>query len=37
MSDLADRAAVVEAFDCPMCQAPAGSVCRTRGGKVAPE
>ncbi|WP_425465658.1 zinc finger domain-containing protein [Nonomuraea turkmeniaca] len=23
--------------DCPMCEAPAGSTCRTRGGKVAPK
>jgi DNA invertase Pin-like site-specific DNA recombinase len=37
MSDLADPAAAVEAFDCPTCQAPAGSACRTRGGKVAPK
>ncbi|MER5326404.1 recombinase family protein [Streptosporangium roseum] len=37
MSDLADPAAAVEAFDCPMCEAPAGSACRTRGGKVAPK
>ncbi|GGQ35919.1 recombinase family protein [Streptosporangium pseudovulgare] len=37
MSDLDDPAAAVEAFDCPTCQAPAGSACRTRGGKVAPK
>lgn len=37
MSDLADPAAAVESFDCPMCEAPAGSACRTRGGKVAPK
>ncbi|MFI9561454.1 recombinase family protein [Nonomuraea endophytica] len=32
-----DSAAAIEVFDCPMCQAPAGSACRTRGGKVAPK
>jgi DNA invertase Pin-like site-specific DNA recombinase len=37
MSDLADPAAAVERFDCPTCSAPAGSSCRTRGGKVAPK
>ncbi|MFI6909999.1 recombinase family protein [Nonomuraea sp. NPDC050394] len=37
MSELADRAAAVERFDCPMCAAPAGSPCRTRGGKIAPK
>ncbi|MGS2642290.1 zinc finger domain-containing protein [Streptosporangium sp. LJ11] len=37
MSEPADPAAAVEAFDCPMCEAPAGSACRTRGGKVAPK
>ncbi|GAB7029540.1 recombinase family protein [Streptomyces sp. NPDC021749] len=37
MSELADPAAVVERFDCPTCSAPAGSTCRTRGGKVAPK
>jgi DNA invertase Pin-like site-specific DNA recombinase len=37
MTELADPAAAVEAFDCPMCAAPAGSACRTRGGKVAPK
>ncbi len=36
MSDLANPAAV-DAFGCPMCAAPAGSACRTRGGKVAPK
>jgi DNA invertase Pin-like site-specific DNA recombinase len=35
MTELADPAAAVEQFDCPMCEAPAGSTCRTRGGKVA--
>ncbi|WEH29138.1 recombinase family protein [Streptomyces sp. AM 3-1-1] len=31
-----DRAAsAVERHDCPNCDAPAGSVCRTRGGKTA--
>ncbi|MFG2895190.1 recombinase family protein [Streptomyces sp. NPDC048248] len=31
-----DQAAVaVERHDCPNCDAPAGSVCRTRGGKTA--
>jgi DNA invertase Pin-like site-specific DNA recombinase len=33
----ADPAVAVEQFDCPMCEAPAGSTCRTRGGKVAPK
>lgn len=37
MAELADPAAAVEQFDCPMCEAPAGSACRTRGGKVAPK
>jgi DNA invertase Pin-like site-specific DNA recombinase len=37
MSDLAESAAAVERFTCPTCQAPAGSACRTRGGKVAPK
>ncbi|MEV5503652.1 recombinase family protein [Nonomuraea fuscirosea] len=37
MTELADPAAAVEQFDCPMCEAPAGSTCRTRGGKVAPK
>ncbi|MFI7640417.1 recombinase family protein [Nonomuraea sp. NPDC049400] len=37
MTDLVDPAAAVEQFDCPMCAAPAGSACRTRGGKVAPK
>ncbi|MER6950927.1 recombinase family protein [Nonomuraea sp. NPDC000554] len=37
MSDLADPAAAVEGFDCPTCKAPAGSACRTRGGKVTPK
>jgi DNA invertase Pin-like site-specific DNA recombinase len=36
MDEPADAAAV-EHFDCPTCQAPADSVCRTRGGKVAPK
>ncbi|MGW4425087.1 zinc finger domain-containing protein [Streptosporangium sp. NPDC004631] len=35
MTELAAPAAAVEQFDCPMCEAPAGSACRTRGGKVA--
>ncbi|WP_440072273.1 zinc finger domain-containing protein [Streptosporangium sp. OZ121] len=37
MSDLADPAAAVEGSDCPTCKAPAGSACRTRGGKVTPK
>ncbi|MGA5134397.1 recombinase family protein [Streptomyces olivoreticuli] len=37
MPELADPAAAVEQFDCPTCSAPAGSTCRTRGGKVAPK
>lgn len=28
-------AASIERHDCPACQAPASSPCRTRGGKVA--
>jgi hypothetical protein len=27
----------VEQFDCSTCEVPAGSTCRTRGGKVAPK
>ncbi|MFF4391969.1 MULTISPECIES: zinc finger domain-containing protein [unclassified Streptomyces] len=31
-----DQAALaVERHDCPNCDAPAGSACRTRGGKTA--
>ncbi|MGW0988264.1 zinc finger domain-containing protein [Streptomyces sp. NPDC002486] len=31
-----DQAAIaVERNDCPKCEAPAGSACRTRGGKTA--
>ncbi|MGW1432603.1 recombinase family protein [Streptomyces sp. NPDC002431] len=37
MPGLAEPAAVVEQFDCPTCEVPAGSTCRTRGGKVAPK
>jgi len=37
MSQLAEPAVAVEQFDCPMCSVPAGSTCRTRGGKVAPK
>ncbi|MFI6502923.1 hypothetical protein [Nonomuraea typhae] len=37
MTELADLAAAVERFDCLMCAAPAGSACRTRGGKIAPK
>ncbi|WP_200262021.1 recombinase family protein [Streptomyces sp. HSG2] len=37
MSQLAEPAAAVEQFDCPTCEVPAGSTCRTRGGKVAPK
>src|SRR4030088_760814 len=37
MPELADPAAAVEQFDCPTCSVPAGSTCRTRGGKVAPK
>jgi DNA invertase Pin-like site-specific DNA recombinase len=36
MSEAA-AAAAVEQHQCPMCSAPAGSPCRTRGGKVAPK
>ncbi|MGV9397803.1 zinc finger domain-containing protein [Streptomyces sp. NPDC003668] len=28
---------VVEQYDCPTCEVPAGITCRTRGGKVAPK
>ena len=37
MPELAEPAAAVEQFDCLTCEAPAGSTCRTRGGKVAPK
>ncbi|MFJ7996402.1 recombinase family protein [Streptomyces sp. NPDC096310] len=37
MNSLAEPAAAVEQFDCPTCSVPAGSTCRTRGGKVAPK
>ncbi|MBC9719410.1 recombinase family protein [Streptomyces sp. TRM66268-LWL] len=37
MSQLTGPAATVEQFDCPTCSVPAGSTCRTRGGKVAPK
>ncbi|MFE4703496.1 recombinase family protein [Streptomyces sp. NPDC056738] len=37
MPQLAEPAAAVEQFDCPPCEVPAGSTCRTRGGKVAPK
>jgi DNA invertase Pin-like site-specific DNA recombinase len=37
MPELAEPAAIVEQFDCPTCEVPAGSTCRTRGGKVAPK
>ncbi|WP_425572354.1 zinc finger domain-containing protein [Nonomuraea thailandensis] len=37
MAELADPAAAVERFDCPTGEAPAGSTCRTLGGKVAPK
>lgn len=37
MPDPAEPAAAVEQFDCPTCEVPAGSTCRTRGGKVAPK
>lgn len=37
MPEIEEAAALVESLDCPMCQAPAGSPCRTRGGKVAPK
>lgn len=37
MPELADPATTVEQFDCPTCEVPAGSTCRTRGGKVAPK
>ncbi|MGP3750135.1 zinc finger domain-containing protein [Streptomyces sp. IBSNAI001] len=33
----ARQTAVVEQFDCPTGEVPAGSTCRTRGGKVAPK
>ncbi|WP_078892954.1 hypothetical protein [Streptomyces sp. NRRL F-2580] len=31
------RAVGVEQFGWPTCEVPAGSTCRTRGGKVAPK
>jgi hypothetical protein len=37
MPQSAEPAAAVEQFDCPTCEAPAGSTCRTRCGKVAPK
>lgn len=37
MPEPAEPAAAVEQFDCPTCEVPAGSTCRTRGGKVAPK
>ncbi|MFD4994767.1 zinc finger domain-containing protein [Streptomyces buecherae] len=37
MPELTEPAAAVEQFDCPTCEVPAGSTCRTRGGKVAPK
>ncbi|MEU3051307.1 recombinase family protein [Streptomyces sp. NPDC006984] len=37
MPETAEPAATVEQFDCPTCEVPAGSTCRTRGGKVAPK
>jgi DNA invertase Pin-like site-specific DNA recombinase len=37
VANLVDPAAAVERFDCPTCSVPAGSSCRTRGGKVAPK
>ncbi|WP_179202294.1 hypothetical protein [Streptomyces caniscabiei] len=37
MPDLAEPAAIIEQFGCPTCEVPAGSTCRTCGGKVAPK
>ncbi|WP_225077115.1 MULTISPECIES: recombinase family protein [unclassified Streptomyces] len=37
MPEPTEPAAAVEQFDCPTCAVPAGSACRTRGGKVAPK
>jgi hypothetical protein len=37
MRQPAEPAVAVEQFDCPACSAPAGSTCRTCGGKVAPK
>ncbi|MFB6603304.1 recombinase family protein [Streptomyces noursei] len=37
MPQLAEPATAVEQFGCPTCEVPAGSTCRTRGGKVAPK
>ncbi|MEV7238807.1 hypothetical protein AB0N06_34320 [Streptomyces sp. NPDC051020] len=37
MPELAEPAAAFEQFDCPTCEVPAESACRTRGGKVAPK
>ena len=33
---LAEPAAAVEQFDCPTCEVPAGSACRTRGDPYSP-
>ncbi|WP_330358838.1 hypothetical protein [Streptomyces chartreusis] len=37
MPQPAEPASAVEQFDCPTCEVPAGSTCRTRGGKVTPK
>ena len=34
-STTGETAAAVERYDCPTCEAPAGSACRTRAGKTA--
>uniref|UniRef100_UPI003BAD05F0 zinc finger domain-containing protein n=1 Tax=Streptomyces sp. NBC_01001 TaxID=2903713 RepID=UPI003BAD05F0 len=37
MPEPAEPAAIIEQFDCPTCEVPAGSTGCTRGGKVAPK
>ncbi|MFB7328411.1 recombinase family protein [Streptomyces sp. NPDC056190] len=37
MPEPPEPATAVEQYDCPTCEVPAGSTCRTRGGKVAPK
>ncbi|WP_443044847.1 zinc finger domain-containing protein [Streptomyces sp. Go40/10] len=37
MPKFAEPDAAVEQVDCSTCEVPAGSTCRTRGGKVAPK
>lgn len=37
MPEPVEPAAIIEQFDCPACEVPAGSTCCTRSGKVAPK